>query len=95
MTASMSLDALSAAIFHVRREWSEYGYSIGIVAGYLGGGTVEVSHYDGSRFWFAVDRYGGTPIRLCDKGDFNPAGPESVGPMHDYLCEAHAAEAKR
>lgn len=54
----VALEAMSAAASYVRREWGDYGYSLGIVCGQSGAGLFCARHSDGSRFWFVADRYG-------------------------------------
>ncbi len=54
----VALDVIGAAAGFVRANWGDYGYAIGTLDGYGGGGTFRVTHSDGSRFNVISDRYG-------------------------------------
>lgn len=92
MTGMVSLEAMSGAVSHVRREYSE-SYSIGLLNGSYGaGGVFEASAGDGARFEIVVDRYG-QAYRACDRQDCRREGtPRPPAGAGDYLCDQHAAE---
>jgi hypothetical protein len=55
----VTTDAMSGAAGMLRREWGDYGYTLGIqIMDGRGGAVFGCAHFDGSEFFLYADRYG-------------------------------------
>lgn len=65
---TVTLDCMGAAASYIAREWGDHGYRIGLQTVSPGGtGIFLVTHFDGSEFHVASDRYGNTyQVALVD-----------------------------
>jgi hypothetical protein len=88
MAGMVSLEAMSGAVSHVRREYGEQ-YLIRLAHGFVGGGVFEVAAGDGGRFEIVADRYGNVH-RACDRNGCFAAGTHraNIG-AGEYLCDKH------
>jgi hypothetical protein len=56
--ATAPLDAYMSAGAYLRKEWGDYGYSIGVELAGIGAYLFTCRHSDGSEFFLLSDRYG-------------------------------------
>jgi hypothetical protein len=91
MSGTVSVEAMASVAHHVRTEYGEYGYSIGLIYGsYGGGGIFSVLSADGSQFELVASRHG-VIHRACDRDDCRDEGKwrPYVG-SGDYICDRHS-----